>query len=766
MYLDTILPKANSLTLERPEIGQRIRLSPGDIVQTKMLYSCSKCGRTFLENRGIFSSPPPTNHHSEDNKLNGVEKSAFQKYSSKLTCQWRIVAPHGSRILLNISSVGFDDSFNCDGDNYLEIRDGHGVKSPLIGKYCGNMGPVRIISLSNRLWLEYKHTINLNKIGKQNVYSKQISDILLPPKGFVASYEVKCGGNIKGDSGIIESTGFPYDYLPSSDCTWYITVPQNYQVAIIFVLFQLEQHDDCIYDYAEFCDGHDPNSTVLGRFCGYSAPSSLKATSNKMSIKFGSDVSVEKAGFSLKFLKEFDECKSNIHGCQHKCVNTIGSYRCECDIGYELNADGKTCEDACGGYLKNENGTLTSPNFPGAYPHKKKCIWEIEAQSQHRITMNFTHFDLEGVYTSCEYDYLRITSVESSGKLVELHGTYCGKVTSNFLVTSETNHLRIEFSSDSSVAKSGFADRDECDVNNGGCEQICKNVIGSYKCECEAGYVLAPDGHNCKEGGCKFELMTPNGFIHSPGYPSEYPNKKECIWHFVTTPGHRLQLDFVDFEVEQHQDCAYDQVEVYDGSTQNSGTLGRFCGPREPHKILSSKNELLMLFKSDSSVQRKGFKVRYTSVCGGTLIASQNTIGYVYSHATYGGVNYDNKMFCDWTILSQDSSLAVALRFMNFELEEEYNCEYDYVDLYDGDDEEELTKIGRFCGNKVTPLVISTGSSLKLHFSSDDTVGLKGFLVEYYLTNPSDRLLITKSETSAPTRGPVEPVINERIKKN
>jgi len=41
---------------------------------------------------------------------------------------------------------------------------------------------------------------------------------------------------------------------------------------------------------------------------------------------------------------EYDECQTDDHGCQHICVNTIGGYRCECKIGYELNPDGRTCE--------------------------------------------------------------------------------------------------------------------------------------------------------------------------------------------------------------------------------------------------------------------------------------------------------------------------------------------------------------------------------------------------------------------------------------
>lgn len=39
-YLDTILPQADPETKSRPEIGQRIRLSEGDISQTNKLYKC------------------------------------------------------------------------------------------------------------------------------------------------------------------------------------------------------------------------------------------------------------------------------------------------------------------------------------------------------------------------------------------------------------------------------------------------------------------------------------------------------------------------------------------------------------------------------------------------------------------------------------------------------------------------------------------------------------------------------------------------------
>ena len=40
-------------------------------------------------------------------------------------------------------------------------------------------------------------------------------------------------------------------------------------------------------------------------------------------------------------------------------------------------------------------------------------------------------------------------------------------------------------------------DIDECLSNNGGCNQICVNTLGSYKCRCRAGFKMSVDNHNC-----------------------------------------------------------------------------------------------------------------------------------------------------------------------------------------------------------------------------------------------------------------------------
>ena len=40
---------------------------------------------------------------------------------------------------------------------------------------------------------------------------------------------------------------------------------------------------------------------------------------------------------------DINECLEENHSCQHICINTNGSYVCDCNEGYALTSDGRTC---------------------------------------------------------------------------------------------------------------------------------------------------------------------------------------------------------------------------------------------------------------------------------------------------------------------------------------------------------------------------------------------------------------------------------------
>ncbi|XP_065334267.1 protein tolkin [Cloeon dipterum] len=703
-YLDTILPFEQLASKKRPEIGQRIKLSDGDIAQTNLLYKCPKCGRTLQDSSGSIQSP----------QFGTLEPSDLPE-----KCEWRITATHGERIVLNITEIDVPESDDCTRD-FIEIRDGYWHKSPLIGKYCGSQPhPTTIKSSGSRMLVTYRTS---GRLGGQ---------------GFQAYYEAVCGGDFEMDKGHLESPNYPDDYPARKECVWRITVEENYQVALKFQSFETEKHDNCVYDYLEVRDGHFENATLLGKICGHETPSEMLSTGNKMWIKFVSDSSIQKGGFSASFMKEFDECASaNGHDCEQECVNTLGSYYCACKIGYELHSDGKHCIDACGGLYAVANGTITSPSFPAFYPGNKHCLWEIHAPTQYKITLNFTFFDLEGNNHDCEYDNVEVQSIHLYN-VARTHGVYCGSSLPE-MITSETNKMRIEFSTDNSVQKTGFAavfftDIDECTEQNGGCQHECKNTVGSYECSCYNGFTLHEDMHSCKEGGCKHEIDAPSGNIHSPNYPEYYPNKKDCVWKFSTTPGHRIKLVFKEFELESHQECTYDNIAFYDGPGEDSLSLGRFCGSKLPHPIVASTNELYMVFKSDASVQRKGFLAEHSTVCGGILTASSQ-VQHLYSHTKYGDQDYDNAADCEWTVLAP-SGHVVLLKFITFQLEAENECTYDWVQVLIGEDMSPLTD--KLCGDQKPPDTYSMGEELILRFRTDDSMVSKGFSASYQAVRDS-----------------------------
>ena len=80
-------------------------------------------------------------------------------------------------------------------------------------------------------------------------------------------------------------------------------VPEDFQVALKFQSFEIENHDNCVYDFLEIRDGEDAAAPLIGTFCGYKMPKDIKSTTNSLWIKFVSDGSVQKAGFSASFMK-------------------------------------------------------------------------------------------------------------------------------------------------------------------------------------------------------------------------------------------------------------------------------------------------------------------------------------------------------------------------------------------------------------------------------------------------------------------------------
>lgn len=52
--------------------------------------------------------------------------------------------------------------------------------------------------------------------------------------------------------------------------------------------------------------------------------------------------------------------------------------------------------------------TLTSPNYPGYYAHRRFCKWEIRVTPGRRITLTFNDLDIEE-HERCRYDAVMVS---------------------------------------------------------------------------------------------------------------------------------------------------------------------------------------------------------------------------------------------------------------------------------------------------------------------------------------------------------------------
>lgn len=84
--------------------------------------------------------------------------------------------------------------------------------------------------------------------------------------------------------------------------------------------------------------------------------------------------------------------------------------------------------------------------------------------------------------------------------------------------------------------------------------------------------------------------------------------------------------------------------------------------------------------------------------CGGRLKVESKPRD-LYSHAQFGDNNYPGQVDCEWLLVSERGS-RLELSFQIFEVEEEADCGYDYVELFDGLDSTAVG-LGRFCGSGV-----------------------------------------------------------------
>lgn len=97
-------------------------------------------------------------------------------------------------------------------------------------------------------------------------------------------------------------------------------------------------------------------------------------------------------------------------------------------------------------------------------------------------------------------------------------------------------------------------------------------------------------------------------------------------------------------------------------------------------------------------------------------------------------MEYPASKYCIWEIVAPPQ-YRIILKFNEFNLEGNVlnlqDCDYDAVNVYSIMNSTAINRHGRFCGNRLPPLITSITNSLRVTFRSDRTIEKDGFIATY-----------------------------------
>ncbi|XP_006831741.1 PREDICTED: fibrillin-1 [Chrysochloris asiatica] len=206
---------------------------------------------------------------------------------------------------------------------------------------------------------------------------------------------------------------------------------------------------------------------------------------------------------------DMDECKEP-DVCKHgQCINTDGSYRCECPFGFIL--EGNECVDTDECSVGNPCGNGTCKNVIGGF----ECTCE-------------EGFEPGPMMTCEDINECAQNPLLCAFRCVNTYGSYECKCPVGYVLREDRRMCK---------------DEDECENGKHDCaekQMECKNLIGTYMCICSPGYQRRPDGEGCidenecqtKPGICENGrcLNTPGSYTCecNDGFTAS-PTQDECL---------------------------------------------------------------------------------------------------------------------------------------------------------------------------------------------------------------------------------------------
>uniref|UniRef100_A0AC35TNA3 Cubilin n=1 Tax=Rhabditophanes sp. KR3021 TaxID=114890 RepID=A0AC35TNA3_9BILA len=400
------------------------------------------------------------------------------------------------------------------------------------------------------------------------------------------------------------------NYKSLQKCKWAIKIPLFTGLKLDIKFLDIESSTDCKFDYLYISSYDIPNSTFIPmktygekRFCGssYSAETIQYTHGSVFYIYFVTDSSRNGRGFTLDY-----------------------SLICESNFIYTKENE-------------HLNEILTSPYYPHAYPPNLTCAWEIYVTSNRQLTVFVDEVSLNtDERGNCEGDYLSIGGL---------------KLTSD----KPTSYLH-DYDSESSSLYSNRFERMMCkkDIENITLDMGRTRITFVTNAEgTGSGFKLtiAEKINAYRQLDLFVDEFQPKKYITSPSFPNYTPNSVECLYRMKAPLGHRLMFTFdpTSFKLDGTEICNTDYIEVFDGPSDKSELIGRYCSHIAPPSIFSKSNYLYVKYITDSFINSVGFNATYEIAdCGGSVLLTPGT-NYILKSPDYNSIKL-KRYDCEWTI--------------------------------------------------------------------------------------------------------------------
>lgn len=505
----------------------------------------------------------------------------------------------------------------------------------------------------------------------------------------------------------IKSPNYPKNYPDNLDEEYKVEVDSGFAVALKFTTFKIEDGSfptNCDYDWVQVVDG---DGTILMDKSCTDIPPRIISKTNVLIVKFHSDGRTNEQGFMATWSKV-------------RAVSEVAG-------GWSPWSGYSNCGNSKDGKHVCRKRRIRYCNSPPPSNGGETCT----GSGEETVNCASTDFTEPGDNPNC---------VLTGGWSVWSQSSECSE---------------------------------ECTTTR---TRTCNNPepINDKDCEGEASETSACTGGDC--------ATTATGTITSPNYPNNYSNNEVITFPIEVEMGSHIELTFVDVDIEEtpvldeyvaDARCQFDYVHVKDTDGHIIATV---CGENSSLPVYkSSGNMMTLYFHSDESVNHKGFKATWKKVKGELEAAATSgeitspnypedyphdldiklaslhvargfriklyfevldiessgsgwneTYGYGYGYGNGYEDEYGNGYGAENATRAGGRQAGGASATTAQPAYSGYNdlgdgCEYDYLKVYDGQQNKTI------CGSTIPEPITSIANVMSLYFKSDSDISFKGF---------------------------------------